>query len=284
MGMVDYINCLPVYTAIEAGIVPIQAQVYKGTPAQLNKRFLEGELDITPISSIEYARHHKDCVILPGLSISAKGPVKSIFLFSKYPVAELNGKKVALTTSSATSVVLQKVLFKHLFKVKVHYSEAEPNLEEMLKDNDAALLIGDDAMVSLQEVKLKNKELHVTDLGEAWYSLTGKPMVFAVWVMHKNFAVENPDKVLEVIENLKAAKKWGMANLDQLVKEAQKRSPSLTEETLLDYFETIRHDFDEEYQSALQTFYDYAYESELLPEQVKIAVWSEVCASTGSFI
>ncbi|RYD02060.1 hypothetical protein N752_26785 [Desulforamulus aquiferis] len=93
---VDYLNCLPVFHALEDGILPFEGELIKGTPTMLNKMLLEGELDVTALSSIEYARHVDKCFILPNLSVSADGPVHSIFLFSHVPVTELEGKKYVL--------------------------------------------------------------------------------------------------------------------------------------------------------------------------------------------
>lgn len=81
LGQVEYINCIPVYHALEEGLLVGDIELVKGPPSKLNKMFLDGELDITPISSIEYARHANQCIILPNLSISADGRVESI-LFS----------------------------------------------------------------------------------------------------------------------------------------------------------------------------------------------------------
>lgn len=303
LGQVDYANCLPVYTAIEEGIVPLNADIFKGHPTELNARFLEGNLDITPMSSIEYARNSGECLILPDLSISANGPVMSILLFSRVPVTELEGKTVCLPTSSATSVVLLKILLEHYYQVGVTYTTAKPDLDEMLAGSDAALLIGDDAMRA--DVRLRSPKsgpagygaswhepgtkagaaqtesgLYVTDLGEAWKEFTGEPMVFAVWVIHRIFAAEEPERVAEVANALKVSREWGLANPEHLLKVGHKRSPQFSRKYLEHYFETIKHGLDEDYRRALCCYFDYAYKSGLIPERVKLAVWGEV-SDTG---
>ena len=275
LGQVDYINCQPVYYAIEECLIPVDAKIYKGVPAELNKKFLAGKLDITPISSIEYARNADNCFILPGLSISADGRVASILLFSKVPVTELEGKKVCLTSSSATSVALLKIILEHYYHVNVEFITQKPNLKEMLKECDAALLIGDDAMKADAGKKLYNGQpLFVTDLGEVWKEFTGEKMIYALWVIRKEFANKYPGQVAAITEQLQESRQLGLANIDKLVDKAAKKS-KLTKKVLNEYFTIICHDFTKDYQRALLCFYDYAYKSGLVNERVKLNIWGE---------
>lgn len=274
LGQVEYLNCLPVYHAIEEGLVPLEADLVKGPPTRLNRMFLDGELVSTPVSSIEYARHYGCCYILPGLSISADGRVASILFFSKIPVTELEGKKVCLTNSSATSVVLLKVLFDHYYHVDVQFETTAPDLEVMMNRADGALLIGDDAMLAHQRVIESGLPYHVTDLGEAWKQFTGEKMVYAVWVVRQDYAEANPDKVDLLSKTLLASREIGMGRLPELIAKAGKKT-GLPLPVLEDYFQIIRHDFDQDYRRALLTFYDYAYKSGLIDERVKLRVWGE---------
>lgn len=275
LGQVDYINCMPVYHALEEGQLPLEAELVKGPPSKLNQMFLAGELDITPISSIEYARNADKCYILPNLSISADGKVASIYLFSRLPVTELEGKRVALTSSSATSVALLKILFEHYYHVEVEYTTCEPNLDHMLDDADAALLIGDDAMIANQRIVNEGLPYLVTDLGEAWKQFAGEKMVFAIWVINREFADNNPDQVNLIAETLYRSKLLGLQQLPTLVDIARAKS-GLPQELLEEYFKIICHEFDEEYRRGLITFYDYAYKSGLIKERVRLAVWGEL--------
>ncbi|MFZ5639174.1 MAG: menaquinone biosynthetic enzyme MqnA/MqnD family protein, partial [Bacillota bacterium] len=183
LGMVDYLNCVPVYQPLEEGVIPLAAQIVKGPPTRLNGMFIKGELDITPISSIEYARHHREALILPDLAITADGEVMSISLIGKVPPTELDGRKVALTSSSATSVVLLKILLEHYYQVQPDYMTMPPDLDTMLENADAALLIGDDAILANYRCAREHSPLHVTDLGAAWKEFTGEKMVYALWVI-----------------------------------------------------------------------------------------------------
>lgn len=275
LGQIDYINCLPVYYAIENGHVPVAVKMVKGPPTKLNQMFIEGHLDITPISSIEYARHSDITIILPNLSIGADGDVESILLFSKVPVTELDGLEVCLPSSSATSVALLKILFEHYYQIQVKYSVQKPDLRQMLKKFDAALLIGDDAMLARAgNLNWGRKSLFVTDVGRAWKEFTGLQMVYALWVIHKNFVEDHPEDIEAIHNAFIEAKKYGFANVPALVARAAERT-SLPLKVLQDYFKTIQYDFGEAEQKAILTYYDYAYKSGLIKERVKLNIWGE---------
>lgn len=277
IGQIEYLNCLPIYYALQEGSVKtdFDTKLIKGPPTKMNRMFLKGKVDITPISSIEYARNVDRAVILPDISVGADGNVESIFLFSKIPVTELEGNRVALTTSSATSVALLKILFEHYFHVQVKYINRKPDLPSMLQSADAALLIGDDAMLAREKYKeWEGIPLTVTDLGEAWKKFTGLKMIYALWVIRQDFVEENPSETEEIAKVFGLAKREGLDNLDLLAAKASEYY-GLPKELIDNYFKTIRYDFGEEEQASLLTFYDYAYKSGLIPERVKLKIWGE---------
>lgn len=276
LGQVDYLNCLPVYNAIEEGLTDFEGTLEKGPPSLLNRMFLENRLDVTPISSIEYARNTDKCLILPDISISADGRVASILLFSRCPVTELEGKTVAVTTSSATSVVLLKILLEHYFHVDVEFIPHQPDLDKMLGIADGALLIGDDAMLANRRVSGGAADLYVTDLGEVWKQFTGEPMVYAVWAVRRGFALAYPGEVDKLGSLLPASKNMAMENLRPLIVKAGRKT-GLPGPVLEDYFQTIRYDFNESYRQALTVFYDYAYKSGIIDERTKLRLWGEQC-------
>ncbi len=275
LGQIDYINCLPVYYAVERGIVPFKVKMVKGPPTKLNEMFIEGKLDITPLSSIEFARHSDIAMILPNLSINADGNAESILLFSKVPVTELDGLRVCLPSSSATSVVLLKILFEHYYQVQVEYSVQKPIIDQMLKKTEAALLIGDDAMKARAGyLEWGGKPLYVTDLGWAWKEFTGQKMIYALWVIQTKFVQEYPADVEIISKAFVQAKDYGFANIPALVEKAYAKT-GLPPQVLIEYFKTIQYEFGEAEQKALLTFYDYAYKSGLIKERVKLNIWGE---------
>lgn len=272
LGQVEYINCIPVYHALEEGLLVSDIELVKGPPSHLNKMFLKGELDITPISSIEYARHADQCIILPNLSISADGRVESILLFSHLQPTELEGKTIAVTTSSATSVVLLRILFEHFYHVDVELISAAPDLNTMLSTANGALLIGDDAMQAHQQVLSDHRKLIVTDLGEAWKEFTGQKMVYAVWVAHTALARTAPHVIEQMAGLLYEAKQTGWSQRKALIDKARQRS-GLPFEVVHKYLDTIHHELGEEEQKALLTYFDYAYKSGIIEERVKLNIF-----------
>ena len=157
LGRISYVNMAPVFFRLDAEVDEVH-----GVPTALNEQLLAGELDIAPISSIEYARNADRLRILPRLCVSSEGAVDSIQLVSKKPLEHV--RTVAVTPESATSVVLTKVLLPEA----THVPLGEPG--------DATLLIGDAALKSAFEDPTPHY-----DLGRLWLERTGLPMVFAVW-------------------------------------------------------------------------------------------------------
>ncbi|HUF85227.1 MAG TPA: menaquinone biosynthesis protein, partial [Acidimicrobiia bacterium] len=162
LGRISYVNMAPVFHRLT-----VEVEEITGVPTELNGMLLDGQLDIAPISSIEYARHASALRILPRICVSSEGAVESIQLVSKLPFPQI--RSVAVTPESATSVVLTKVLLPH--------AEHVP-LDSVLGqgDADAKLLIGDAALRSAFDDPTPHY-----DLGRLWLERTGLPMVFAVW-------------------------------------------------------------------------------------------------------
>ncbi|MEW6457883.1 MAG: menaquinone biosynthesis protein [Bacillota bacterium] len=274
LGQVDYLNCLPIYYAFEQGLVDTPVEVVKGPPTRLNGLFLRGELEITPLSSIEYARHPDRCLIVPGLSISSDGPVGSIFLMSKVPLTELDGKKVCLPDTSASAVALLKILFHYYYHVDVQYETTASDLERMLARADAALLIGDEALAAYRHVRETEAPLVVVDLGEAWKKFTGERMVFAVWAVRRDYALAHRRETAGLVAALQRAREIGIREREAVLDLAVHRT-GLPRDFVADYLKLVRHDFDADYQRGLLTFYDYAYKTGLTEERVRLVIWGE---------
>lgn len=270
LGYIDYLNCLPVYFGIEKGVVDLSVIVTRGVPSQLNTMLVQGLLDITPMSSIEYARHAADCLILPDLSISADGPVGSILLFHKRPLAELDGRLVAMPSSSATSVVLARVILEERYGVRPRYFTAAPDIDAMLNEADAALLIGDDALLAAHN----RPELAAVDLGLEWKALTGEVMVFALWVMRREFAERNPAAVGRVAALFRQSQDYGMTYMQELIDEGVRRR-GLPRPVVEDYFGLIRHELTPAYRRGVRTFFEHAVRIGELARVPDLEVWGE---------
>lgn len=276
LGYIDYLNCLPVYFGIEQGMIDLPVAVKKGSPAQLNQLFVQGALDITPFSSIEYARHWGETVILPDLSISADGRVTSVLLFSRRPLHELDGRPVALTTHSATSLVLAKVILQERYGVRPEYRMMTPDAAEMLTGADACLMIGDTALQAAHDPHLRVMfpELKIFDLGQEWKDLTGEIMVFALWVIRREFAERNPDGVRLVAKLFRHSQDYALANVDELIAEALRRR-RLPRQAVAEHFACIRHRFTEPYKRGLRRFFELARKVGEIERVPELNVWGE---------
>jgi chorismate dehydratase len=229
VGRIPYINCYPVYGAIDAGIVKLDAELVTGVPSDLNARMARGQLDVSVVSAIEYARASERYVLLPDLAISCDGPVRSVLLLSKIPAPELGGRRVMVSRSSMTSVALLELLFGNVWHAKPEFLPGDAELTDVARfadeEHDARLVIGDAALVlgshRPSPIGHRPSYPYVYDLGTEWKRWTGLPFVFAVWVAQRTTSV---DRALAVHATLMESRAWGLLHLDQLADRAAQSS------------------------------------------------------------
>jgi chorismate dehydratase len=218
LGRIGYINCYPVYGAIDRGVVKVSAELVTGTPAELNDLLVAGELDVSVISAVEYARHSRDLVLLPELAISSDGPVRSVMLFSRVPATALHDVPVLLSASSRTSVGLLELLCRDVWNVQPRFAQVRAEAPDLTAlaglPHQAVLVIGDPALL----LGASNAYPHVYDLGTEWRRWTGLPFVFAVWAARRGG--ESRAAVARLHAQLLKSRDWGLANLDELARSA----------------------------------------------------------------
>ena len=221
VGRIPYVNCYPVYGAIDRGVVALNGTVVTGVPSALNRRMAEGSLDVSVVSAVEYARDARRYLLLPDLAISCDGPVRSVALFSRRPVVELDDRTVLLSASSRTSVALLELLCRDVWKIKPKFAEARAEAQDLKAlaalPHEAVLVIGDAALA------LANSRLypHRYDLGEEWKRWTGLPFVFAVWAARRT---ADPAGVQQAHGVLLASRAWGLSHLEFLADTASQSS------------------------------------------------------------
>jgi chorismate dehydratase len=229
IGRIPYINCYPVYGAIDRGIVPLDAELVDGVPTVLNRRMRDGTLDVSVISAVEYAADAPRYLLLPDLGITSDGPVRSVVMFAKRPAQELGGQPVLVSRSSMTSVALLELLFEHVWHVRPQFVPADAELSDVASfardPHDARLVIGDAAL--LLHTRLHGADgaggdpatdyRHAYDLGAEWKQWTGLPFVFAVWVAQRTTDVQ---AALAAHARLITSREWGLAHLDALAAQA----------------------------------------------------------------
>jgi chorismate dehydratase len=267
VGQIKYTNALPICHFLKKDDPDIQ--YYPGAPSELNRWLVAGQVDVGLISAFAYAEHADEMVALRGLSISSRGPVGSIFFFSKRPMEELDGCTVALASISASSVNLLKILFAEI-GVKPVYITREPNLPEMLKEAEGALLIADQALYW----SLQDHGCYVYDLGEEWFRRTGLNMTFAVCAVPKRLLKSNPEKVKKIHRFFLEGKRKGLANLDEVVREAQ-RMLGQSKSFWRSYFSKLIYDFNEELVEGANAFFAAAHRYGLLAKPAKVELWGD---------
>jgi len=250
LGHIQFLNCLPLYYGLVKSDALLDVELVQAAPRDLTGKLLAGELDIAPVPSIEYARHAEELLLLPDIAISSDGEVQSILLLSKVPVEGLDGRTVALTDTSRTSQVLTKALLSRHWGVFPTYVEMPPDLAGMMRDADAALLIGDDALRAFWN---QPEGLYTYDLGTVWTEWTGLPMVYAVWAVRRGFAQERPDAVRDVSEALNGSLAYCRANLDSISDYAA-RWEAFPAQAFRAYFDALQFRFEPRYREGLRRY------------------------------
>ncbi len=271
LGKIGFLNILPIYFPLEAGIISHPFEIISGIPAYLNGLMSEGKLDLSVVSSIEYARSPERYFILPDLSISCSGAVKSVLLLSRAPIEELDGETILLSAQSHTSVALLKILFSFRFGMKVVFKTG--NCTEALAREPrptAFLAIGDEAL------RLKSHEQYPyrLDLSEAWREWTGLPFVFALWVVQRQTVERWNGRLRGAVDSLLMAKAWGYENMDRVCSEASKSGP-LSYAEFQDYYSTLDYNLDQGNLAGLESFYRYLFEL----DEIKRIPALELCST-----
>jgi chorismate dehydratase len=205
-------------------------------------------------------------MVLPGVAIASRRPVRSILLVSRKPLDQI--RSIALDTSSLTSVALTKVLFEKWLGGARTYVSMPPDIEKMLAACDAGLLIGDPAL------QIDCSRFFTLDLAEEWIRHTGKPFVFAFWAVRRQALPQDShdESFPELSAIFQQSRDHGLesANLNQIVREWAPRL-KLTEREVYSYLtENIYYHLDDPCLDGLQLFYRYAAEIGALPVSPEI--------------
>ncbi len=255
IGEIRYANCTPIYTNLKEGFDCSGYEFIEGEPALLNRLLVTGEIDVSASSSIEYARNWNEYLIIPGISISSSGNVGSILFFSKCPIEDLGGASIAVTSASATSVVMLKALLRFQYGVEAVFSAVKPELAYMLKKHDAALLIGDEALKEGKNPPVEG--LYVYDLGRLWHEYARLPFVYALWMVRKDSAERLAELCRRLKEDLPAARDNAEGGYDALALRAPE-SAWMGVEPLAAYWKAMSYHLGHEHQKGLMLFLELA--------------------------
>jgi chorismate dehydratase len=270
IGQIDYANCYPIFRSLINSNPENNYTFVKGVPSELNSLLSSGQLDICPSSSIEYARHPDKYLILRDLSISSIGRVKSVFMFSRFPIENLNGKTVGLTGESATSVNLLKITLGEFYKFHNSYVKIENASIDALDDFAAILLIGDTALKAGLNVI---EDVYVYDLGEIWLKNTGLPFVFALWIIREEAVQRAKMEVISLYSRLCHAKQQAYGSFENYAEDFG--MDWIGKNELINYWKTISYDLTTSHIEGLQLFYHLSTNLGLVEKEPLIRIFPE---------
>jgi chorismate dehydratase len=252
LGAVGYLNARPLVYGL--GRSPRFA-LRHDVPAECARLLHDAAIDLGMIPSIEYLRGGPYRIV-PDLAIASRGPVASVALYTAKPMADV--RSIAMDTSSRTSVALVSVLCARLFRIQPVLEARGPDLSVMLERCDAALLIGDNALLldhTSTGIGHRQSAIEKIDLGQAWTTMTGLPFVYAFWA-------GRPDAVTASdIEALQRARTAGVMAADEIAREYFPGSPERQALGARYLRDNISYDLRDEERAGLEAFYRYAAEA-----------------------
>ena len=243
LGAVGYLNARPLTWALDRS--PERWHVRYDVPSACAQLLHEGHIDLGLIPSIEYLQS-PDYRVVPGVGIGSRGPIASVALYTRTPVENI--RRLALDTSSRTSVALVRVLCRHRFHIDPDFVHVGPDLAAMTAANDAGLLIGDPAF----DADHSALGLQKVDLGQAWTDMTGLPFIYAAWTGRRGAAGAGD------VVALQAAQAEGVSAREEIAAEYGRGDAARTRRASAYLRDNVRYGLGPEEASGLQLFLDYA--------------------------
>jgi chorismate dehydratase len=279
ISIVEFLNTAPLVWGFTDGPLTGKYDLSFAVPSQCAEALRRGEVDVAIIPAIEYQRM-ENLVVLPGMSVAARGEVRSILVVSKRPIERV--KRFALDTSSRSSVALVRLLARGFWKIQPEFVDAAPDASAMLQTADAALVIGDPALrISLKMDAFSNRApsgeqccqgdpdelpvpghetIFVYDVAYQWREMTGLPCVLAIWAGRRDKITE------EVFADFQASKRYGLERLRE-ISEAASIKLDLPPRALERYLsENIHYDLAPDNLAGLERYFDLSAEAGLIPQ------------------
>ena len=256
LGAVGYLNARPLVFGLDRSP---RFDLRYDVPSECARLLHAGDIDLGLIPSIEYLRGDSYRIV-PDVAIASRGPVASVALFTTRPMADV--RSIVMDTSSRTSAALARVLCARLFKIDPAIEAHPPDLNAMLDRADAALIIGDKALIwgpgtvrpSADTTHGTDRQIQKIDLGEAWTSLTGLPFVWAFWA--------GPAGVLDAndVGALQNAREEGVRQSDTIGREYFRAAPQHRDLGARYLRDNIKYYLGADERAGLELFYRYAAE------------------------
>jgi len=285
ISIVEYLNTAPLVWSFTRGPLRGRYELFFTVPSQCAEALRAGAVDIAILPVIEY-QHIPDLVVLPDLAIASKRSARSLLMLGKKPMKQ--AARIALDRSSRSTQMLARILCAEHWNISPEFFEAAPDPSTMLRDADAALLIGDTALrlaMVIEKTSTRSADgawvssgasaeladvdvLYVYDIVEAWRNLSGWPAVLAVWAARRETVTS------QVVEDFLASRNMGLAQVREIAGEAAKQLRLPAEELLRYLSENIDYSLDEENRRGLEAYFERAARLRLIP-RVKAIEWAK---------
>ncbi|MCU0846857.1 MAG: menaquinone biosynthesis protein [Spirochaetes bacterium] len=256
IGYINYLNCYPFYHHMFKKEPLEGIDVVPAYPEDLNRMMASGELSVSPISSAAYPGMRDRVLMLPGFCLSSIGYVRSVILASRVPIEDLDGRTVGLTTASRTSVTLVRILLEKYYGLRPEYVPVKPVPD--MEAVDAAVVIGNEAMLE-GTVPVE----YIYDVGDLWLRKTGHPVVFAVFAVRDEAALNERDSVERVIRSYTSSLAELRDNEDAVVSSASGMYPDIKYD-IARYYRLLKFEFSDDLKKALMFFFESAADAGLL--------------------
>ena len=267
VGQINFLNVLPLtygfYNGYSQGI-----ELVEEVPAVLNEKLRNGELEISPVSSIAYARQSENLFLLPNICIRSDSDVTSIIFLSRKPVEEIRDDKIILTSKSATSHCLLKIILREAYGANPNYFVRNVSAENPVdEDATGALLIGDDALYNYLHTP---KNFYCYDLGREWHKFSGHSIFFAVWAVQKSFANNFPELLKSTHKKILEGLNFGIKNKTAAINSVLEKKPFTFDELNKYLGGIIKWDMTADGLEGLKIFYRLAHKLNLLEKVPEI--------------
>ena len=277
IGRISYLNLLPIFMSLEDMRLTDRYEIIEGYPSQLNRMLRDGELDISPSSSIEFLRDRASYQYLRGHSISSRGAIRSILMFSRVPIEDLAEHEIMVTHQSETSVALLRVILGKFYAMDCSIRVTDEPFYEALRRHSAYLTIGDDALRAIHGASVLDVEkpgnchaicsvshqvFYVYDMGELWKLNTGLPSVYALWTYRQGLPEDKLELIGALKKDLDEAVRRTTLNMEEL---AARCDVGLPAEYIVSFWKGITYGLPEDCLEGLELFDKYLHETGILP-------------------
>jgi chorismate dehydratase len=267
IAAIDFVNPAPLMWDFEhepgKSELAQRYSIISSTPAECARRLEAGTADIGLVPVAAYASAQEQSII-PGCAIASLGHIRSILLVVRRKQGVSGVKSVALDTASLTSATYTRILFNKRWQVFPEFRPHTADLDAMLASADAALLIGDPALLALEDREHREartgEQLDYIDLGHEWRDWTGLPWISAFWTVRDAALAPDTFTAAQIVTDFQRSRDNGLGHVAELVAEWSTRIP-VPRETLRTYLTgNIHYVLDADCLAGLDLFYRYAVE------------------------